>query len=119
MVVVKFLGKRVILRILRAARFKKEFTLANPQPWVGDPSKLSAAQKDIVGKFTTVATRTAGIPLSQRMEIMKKVLSGYESPYTSEATKARKKYPLPAKSPEAIRTLIETLRSELGIAAKA
>lgn len=65
-----------ILKLLRAPRFKKPYTIAQPPPWFRDPSKLSKAQVAQVIRFTQAAHATAGRRLSERMNIIKSQASG-------------------------------------------
>jgi len=76
MPIVTIMGKKRVLRHLRAKRFKKEWTTADPTPWTGDPSKLSRGQVRAIINFTKIAHETRGLPLEQRMDAIKKELKG-------------------------------------------
>lgn len=62
------------------ARVKKEFILADPPPWFGDPSKLSEAQIYQVLRFSKVAHETRGQSMSYRIKRIKTEASG-PTPY--------------------------------------
>ena len=58
------------------AKPKKELVLADLPPWFEDPSKLSDAQLYQVAKFSAVSHETAGMPISDRLKVIKKKASG-------------------------------------------
>ncbi len=110
MVEVNVLGSKMILRILRAKRFKKPYTLADFPPWSRHKmhtAGLSPAQQKVVEAFTKVAKATAEMPLHQRMEVIAAVLKG------KDFGGVTKRVRYPAKSREEIKRLIDTLRAQI------
>jgi len=57
-------------------KVKKERILASPPPWFGDPSKLSKAQVYQVIRFSSVAHRTKGMSIKDRIITIKREASG-------------------------------------------
>ena len=109
MPVINIFGNKFRLRILRAPRFKKGMTLATPTPWDklrGGKAALSEAQRRATSAFATVASATAQMPLNQRMEVIKAVLSGKDFG-------GAKRVRYSPKSPSEVRRLIEELRARV------
>ncbi|MEM4976078.1 MAG: hypothetical protein QXT64_01995 [Desulfurococcaceae archaeon] len=73
---INIFGREYILRLLRAPRFKKPYTIATPPPWYKDPSKLSKGQVAQILRFSQVATQTRGMKLKERMEEIRVRASG-------------------------------------------
>jgi len=90
MVETKIFGKTFIIRLLRAKRFKKEYTIATPPPWYKNPDRLSRGQVAQIIRFSQVAHETAGMTLDQRMPIIKARASG-----ATGYAKPKQKIPLP------------------------
>lgn len=99
---VNILGAKMLLKILRATRFKKPFTVSIPPPWSRLRDYLagrSAAQIRVNDAFKAAAAATAKLPLSQRMEIIGDAMRGLSFggvkraryPAVSPAELARKK----------------------------
>lgn len=90
MVEFKLLGNVYIIKILRAPRFKKNFTLATPPPWYKNPEALSKGQVAQVIRFSQVAHNTAGMRLKDRMNEIRARASG-----ATGYAKPRVRTPLP------------------------
>jgi hypothetical protein len=79
MVKVVFLGMPMYLKLLRASRFKKGFTLSKTVPWDKDfgagEQGASPAQLEVWARFAEVAHKTRGLPLRERLAIIAKELS--------------------------------------------
>ncbi|MEM4675230.1 MAG: hypothetical protein QXM12_02960 [Nitrososphaerota archaeon] len=73
---VNIFGREYILRLLRAPRFKKPFTVATPPPWYKNPGALSKGQVAQILRFSQVATATRGMKLKERMEEIRAKASG-------------------------------------------
>jgi len=76
---VNIFGNRYYLKQLRAPRFKKPFTLMGLLDWdvtIDHLEGLRDNQRKAVDAFIKAAHATAGMALSDRMEILRTVLSG-------------------------------------------
>lgn len=79
MVAVNILGAKLLLKQLRAPRYKKPYTVAIPPPWSRLRMYLRGRPATIVKvneAFATAATQTAKMSLADRMEIIGDVLRG-------------------------------------------
>lgn len=105
MVVLSILGAKKILKILRAPRFKKPFTLSEAPPWAKIREGLAARPATIErvnDAFAEIAHATREFPLSQRMEIISKVMKGKSFGGTKRVRYSR-------KSPEEVKAKIAEL----------
>lgn len=110
----KVLGQQFYLKILRAPRFKKPWTIMPLLPWdkaVLHLGGLRAAQSRAVDAFIKFGHATAHLSLADRMEIARKVLSG-KGRYGGKARPA----PYPRLSPEELRRKIEEVKAALAAA---
>lgn len=73
---VNIFGREYILKLLRAPRFKKPYTIATPPPWFRNPQALSKGQVAQILRFSQVATTTRGRKLKERMEEIRVRASG-------------------------------------------
>jgi hypothetical protein len=55
---------------------KKEWVLARPPPWFGNPKRLSEAQLEQILRFAKVAMETKGMKGSARLRVIKQTLKG-------------------------------------------
>ncbi|MCM8802832.1 MAG: hypothetical protein NC827_05950 [Candidatus Omnitrophica bacterium] len=79
MVNIKILGENRILKLLRAPRYKKPYTISLHPPW----SKyrewklgLRPKQLEVIKDFTKYAHATAKMNLADRMEVIKRKMTG-------------------------------------------
>jgi len=76
---VSIFGVKMVLKQLRAPRFKKAYTCATPPPWSKLRSYLagrSAAQVKVNDSFKRATKATAGLALADRMEIIGDAMRG-------------------------------------------
>ncbi|MEM4004641.1 MAG: hypothetical protein QXM43_03275 [Desulfurococcaceae archaeon] len=73
---VNIFGREYILKLLRAPRFKKPYTIATPPPWFRNPQALSKGQVAQILRFSQIATQTRGRKLKERMEEIRAKASG-------------------------------------------
>lgn len=76
---VTILGAKLVLKQLRAARFKKPYTVAIPPPWSRFRDYLAGlrpAQVSVTNAFKSAAKMTAGMALADRMEIIGDAMRG-------------------------------------------
>jgi hypothetical protein len=79
MVVLNVIGAKLLLKQLRAVRYKKPYTLATPPPWSKLRDYLAGrrpAQVTVNEAFKKAATMTAGLALADRMEIISYAMKG-------------------------------------------
>lgn len=76
MAVLKVLGETFLVKLLRAPRYTKPYTLAIPPPWFRKPEMLSNAQLTQVVRFSKAAHESAGKKLAERMEYIRRTASG-------------------------------------------
>lgn len=101
-------GTPMYIKILRAARFKKGMTLMKLLPWDKGREHMAGlrpAQKKAVAAFKKAGTATAGLALSDRMEIIGKALAG------KDYGGIKLPYPYPKLSPTALKAKIEVVRA--------
>ena len=121
MPVFNVLGAKLILKILRAPRYKKPYTLATPPPWskvmewktaIDARPALAAVTKD----FAFYAHRTADKALSDRLKAISAVMKGkkyLEKFYPPEIVAAKRKARMvrPKMTAEQLRAFIEELKA--------
>ncbi|MEM1831986.1 MAG: hypothetical protein QXJ97_10710 [Desulfurococcaceae archaeon] len=73
---IEIFGKTFIVRQLKAPRFKKKFSLANPPPWYNNPDELKPGHVAQIIRMGVVALRTRDKPLAVRNEAVKVGASG-------------------------------------------
>lgn len=73
---VNIFGREYVIKLLRAPRFKKPYTVSAPPPWYKNPGALSKGQVSQILRFSQVATQTRGRKLKDRMEEIKARASG-------------------------------------------
>ena len=107
---VNILGAKMVLRILRAPRFKKPYTVALPPPW----SKyrdylagLSEAQRKVTDTFAELGRATRHLALADRMKIIGDAMRGV-------SFGGRKRVRYPRLSPEELERRIEAARRIVG-----
>jgi len=113
MALLNILGQKLRLRILRAPRFKKPWTVFRPLPWDKEVYGLGKAMSEIARRkalydacenFKKVAHATAKLALADRMEIISKVLTGKDY--------GGKKRPVyPRLTPEELKRKIEEVKA--------
>jgi len=102
------LGKKVYLKILRAARFKKPYTFMGLLDWDEEVDHLAGLrpnQRKAVSAFIKAGHATAGLNLQDRMAIMRAVLSG-KGRWGGRVLP----YPYPRLSPEELEKKIEEVK---------
>jgi len=100
-------GQKFYIKLLRAPRFKKPYTLMPLLPWDKLREHLAGlrpAQRKAVKNFTAVADATGGLNLADRMEIIRKVLQGKD--YGGK----KLPYPYPRLSPAELEAKIEEVK---------
>jgi len=103
---INILGQKFYIKLLRAARFKKGFTIMNLLPWDKDREHLEGlrpAQKKVVKDFAALASATAGLNLADRMYIIGKIMK------FRDYGGIKRPYPYPKLRPEELSRKIEEL----------
>jgi hypothetical protein len=106
------LGVKCYLKILRAPRFKKPWTLMGLLPWDREVEHLAGlrpAQRGVVSTFINVASKTAGLALADRMAIIASIMKGMK--FGGRARKA----PAARLSPEQLKAKIAEIKTALGL----
>ena len=78
---VNVLGNWLYIKFLRAPRFKKGFTLWPGPPWAKTREYTSAIEarpnlKRVTSVFAKIASMTKGMPLHQRMRVIREAMKG-------------------------------------------
>jgi hypothetical protein len=97
-------GQKVIVKQLRAARFKKGWTYA---PYV--KRTPSEAQRNVIRVFTAASRATAGLPLKDRLPLIAQTLRGHTYSDIKSIPLSQAK---PTSRDEAIR-LLNVVRSQI------
>ena len=113
MPLLNIIGQKLRLRILRAPRFKKPYTLYRPLPWDAEVygkgrALTEIARRDALYKaceaFKKVAHATAGLALADRMYIIGEALRG-------KSWGGRKRKVYPRLTPEELRRKVEEVKA--------
>jgi len=105
-------GNKFYLKILRASRFKKPFTLMGLLDWDTDIDHLAGLrpnQRKVVNDFIKVGHATEKLNLQDRMAIVKAVMRG-KGKYGGEV----KPYPYPRLSESELKAKIEEVKRLIG-----
>ena len=105
---INIFGQRFYIKLLRAPRFKKGYTIMNLLPWDKAREHLAGlrpAQKRAVSNFAKVATATAGLNLADRMVIIREALKGKD--YGGRKVP----YPYPRLSPDQLKAKISEVKA--------
>jgi len=111
---VNIFGARLILKTLRAPRFKKPYTVAIPPPWSKLRSYLagrSVHQESVNNAFKAAAVATARMALADRMWLIGEAMRGVSFGGVKRVVYSR-------VSPEARRAKLGEVKSAVAAAAR-
>jgi len=106
---VNIMGAKMVLRLLRATRFKKPYTVATPPPWSKVRNYLAGRtpnQVKVNNAFAAAASATAEMALADRMKAIGDGMRG-----ANFGGVKRRIYP--RLSPEALKTKVAAVKSAI------